>query len=243
MTACGIIPARFDSQRFKGKVLEKIKGKCMLWHVYNKAREAQLLDNVIIATDSKKIQKEAVNFGAEVIMTSSEAATGTDRIAEVAQSLSDEVIINIQGDEPLIDPKLIDKLVQTLYDDESLKIVTAVYKCKKSIELESRDVVKVVKDEDDYALYFSRSLIPYPRSADKVNFYKHLGIYAYRRMFLLTFTTLVPLELERTEGLEQLRMLEYGYKIKVVEAENDSIGVDTPEEFEKVKRIMEKPSA
>ncbi len=243
MTACGIIPARFDSQRFKGKILEKIKGKSMLWHVYNRAKEAQFLDSVIIATDSKKIQKEAENFGAEVMMTSAEALSGTDRIAEAAQSLSDEVIVNIQGDEPLIDPKLIDKLVQTLYDDESLKIVTAVYKCKKAIELESQDVVKVVKDEDDYALYFSRSLIPYPRFADDVNFYKHLGIYAYRRMFLLTFATLAPSELERIEGLEQLRMLEYGYKIKVVEAESDSIGVDTPEELEKVKRIMEKPSA
>ncbi len=243
MTACGIIPARFESQRLKGKVLEKIKGKSMLWHVYNRAKEAQLLDDVIIATDSKKIQKEAENFGAEVVMTSSEAVTGTDRIAEVAQSLSHDIIINIQGDEPLIDPKLIDKLVQELYDDESLKIVTAVFKCHKDASLESQDVVKVVKDEDDYALYFSRSLIPYPRSSDEVNYYKHLGIYAYRRMFLLTFATLAPSELEITEGLEQLRMMEYGYKIKIVEADNDSIGVDTPEELEKVKKIMEKPSA
>jgi 3-deoxy-manno-octulosonate cytidylyltransferase (CMP-KDO synthetase) len=243
MTACGIIPARFDSQRFKGKVLEKIKGKSMLWHVYNRAKEAQLLDDVIIATDNKKIRKEAEDFGAEVVMTSPEAVTGTDRIAEVAQSLSHDIIINIQGDEPLIDPKLIDKLVGVISDDDSLKIVTAVYKCSKDTCLESQDVVKVVKDEDDYALYFSRSLIPYPRSTGEVNFYKHLGIYAYRRMFLLTFATLAPSELEIVEGLEQLRMLEYGYKIKIIEAENDSIGVDTPEELEKVKKIMEKPSA
>jgi 3-deoxy-manno-octulosonate cytidylyltransferase (CMP-KDO synthetase) len=243
MTACGIIPARFDSQRFKGKVLEKIKGKSMLWHVYNRAKEAQLLDDVIIATDNKKIRKEAEDFGAEVVMTSPEAVTGTDRIAEVAQSLSHDIIINIQGDEPLIDPKLIDKLVGVISDDDSLKIVTAVYKCSKDTCLESQDVVKVVKDEDDYALYFSRSLIPYPRSTGDVNFYKHLGIYAYRRMFLLTFATLAPSELEIVEGLEQLRMLEYGYKIKIIEAENDSIGVDTPEELEKVKKIMEKPSA
>jgi 3-deoxy-manno-octulosonate cytidylyltransferase (CMP-KDO synthetase) len=240
MSTCGIIPARFDSQRFKGKVLEKIKGKSMLWHVYNRAQQAHLLDKVIIATDNKKIQKEAENFGAEVVMTSAEAVTGTDRIAEVAQSLTDDIIINIQGDEPLIDPHLIDKLVQALYDDESLKIATAIYKCKHNPDLESPDVVKAIKDGDDYALYFSRSLIPYPRSKNEINYYKHLGIYAYRRIFLLTFATLAPSDLERAEGLEQLRMLEYGYRIKLIEAENDSIGVDTPEELEKVKQIMEK---
>jgi 3-deoxy-manno-octulosonate cytidylyltransferase (CMP-KDO synthetase) len=243
MTACGIIPARFDSQRFKGKVLEKIKGKSMLWHVYNRVKQAQFLDKVIIATDDKKIKKEAASFGAEVVMTSPDAVTGTDRIAEVAQQLSDEVIVNVQGDEPLIDIKIIDKLVQTLYDDDSLKIATAAYKCDKTCDLESENVVKLVKDYDDNALYFSRSVIPYARSKSKIDYFKHLGIYAYRRMFLLTFTTLVPSELEKAEGLEQLRALEYGYRIRVIEAENDSIGVDTPEELEKVRKIMEKQSA
>ena len=243
MTACGIIPARLDSQRFKGKILEKIKGKSMLWHVHNRANRAQLLEKVIIATDSKKIKKEAESFGAEVILTSPQAATGTDRIAEAAQLLSDEVIVNIQGDEPLIEPALIDKLVQTLYDDESLSIVTAAYRSAADEALKSPDVVKVVKDRDDYALYFSRSLIPYPRLGEGANYCKHLGIYAYRRLFLLTFAALPPSDLERAEALEQLRMLEYGYKIKVIEAERDSIGVDTPAELEQVKKIMENYNA
>ncbi len=239
MSATGIIPARLDSKRFKGKVLEKIQGKPLIWYVYNQAMRAKMLDKVIIATDSKKIKKAAEGFGAEVVMTSSRAVTGTDRIAEVSQSLNSDLIINIQGDEPLINPKLIDRLIQVLYDDVSLRIATAAYRAKNCCELEHHNVVKVVKNEDDFALYFSRSLIPYPRSDEDFFCFKHLGIYAYRRLFLLTFATLAPSQLEKIEGLEQLRVLEYGYRIKVIESEYDSIGVDTPEDMEKVKRIME----
>lgn len=240
MKAIGVIPARFDSKRFKGKVLEKIQGKPLLWHVYNRACQAKLLDKVIIATDSKKIKNKAEDFGAEVVMTSSDVINGTDRIAQVAESFSSEVVVNIQGDEPLINPSLIDRLIQVLYDDTSLQIATAAYKTDKKDKLNDHNVVKLVKDKNDFALYFSRSLIPYPRNEDEVCYHKHLGLYAYRRLFLLTFATLPPSELEKTECLEQLRMLEYGYKIKVIESLHDSIGVDTPEDLEKVKSIMEK---
>jgi 3-deoxy-manno-octulosonate cytidylyltransferase (CMP-KDO synthetase) len=243
MKATGIIPARFDSSRFEGKVLAEIQGKPLIWHVYTRAKQAKLLDEVIIATDSKKVKKTAEKFGAEVVMTDSNVATGTDRISQVAESIHSDLVVNIQGDEPLINPPLIDELIQKLYDDLSLNITTAVYKTDTAEELNDPNVVKVVKSRDDFALYFSRSLIPYPRNKEKLFFYKHLGIYAYRRGFLLSFSTLPPADLEEIEGLEQLRVLEYGYKIKVIESKVDSVGVDTPEDLEKVRKIMEKESA
>lgn len=243
MTATGIIPARFDSKRFKGKVLEVLQGKPLIWHVYNKATQSKLLDKVIIATDNEKVKRVAEDFGAEVFMTTSDVNSGTDRVAQVAESLSSEVIVNIQADEPLIPPSLIDLLVQTLNSDTGLNIVTAAYRMSNVDLLKDPNVVKVVMDRNNFALYFSRSLIPYPR--DKENFYthKHLGIYAYRREFLLNFTTWQPGELELIEALEQLRILGYGYKIKVIESDYDSIGVDIPEDLEKVRRIMENLNA
>jgi len=243
MKAAGIIPARYNSSRFKGKVLEKIKGKPLLWYVFQRANEAKLLDEIIIATDDKRIRRVAEGFGAKVEMTNSDLATGTDRIAQVAEGLHSDVIVNIQGDEPLIHPPLIDELIQKLYDDPSLNIVTAVYRTNKKSALDNPNVVKVVKSKDDFAFYFSRSLIPYPRNQENLYFLKHLGIYAYRRGFLLSYNTLPPSDLEEIEGLEQLRILEYGYKIKVVESEVDSIGVDTPEDLEVVKQIMEQDNA
>ena len=239
MKATGIIPARYDSSRFKGKLLEKIKGKPLLWYVYMKAKQSKLLNRVIIATDSKKIKRAMSAYDAEVVMTSSEAVTGTDRIAEVTESISSDIIVNIQGDEPLIDPALIDKLIQALIDDPGILIATAAFKVNNCTGLNDPNVVKVVMCEDDFALYFSRSIIPYPRNDDSCYYFKHLGIYAYRRGFLLTFSTLPPSDLERIESLEQLRALEYGYRIKVVESEFDSIGVDTPEDLERVRKIME----
>ncbi len=243
MKATGIIPARYDSSRFEGKVLEDLQGKPLIWHVYNRAKQSKLLDEVIIATDNKKIKKVAEGFGADVVMTDSNVATGTDRIAQVAESIHSDIIVNIQGDEPLIHPPLIDELIQKLYDDFSLNIITAVYKTDKLDEINNPNVVKVVKSRDDFALYFSRSLIPYPKNKGNVYFYKHLGIYAYRRGFLLSFSTLPLADLEEIEGLEQLRILEYGYKIKLVESKTDSVGVDTPSDLEKVKKIMEEESA
>jgi 3-deoxy-manno-octulosonate cytidylyltransferase (CMP-KDO synthetase) len=243
MKATGIIPARFDSIRLKGKILAQIKGKPIIRYVYERAKKAKLLDEVIIATDDKRIKKAAEKFGAKVEMTPPDVSTGTDRIARVAECLHSDIIVNIQGDEPLIHPPLIDSLVQTMCDDFSINIATGIYRTNNKIELNDPNIVKVVKDRDNHALYFSRSLIPYPKNKENAFFYKHLGIYAYRRGFLLTFATLPPADLEETEGLEQLRILDYGYKIKLIESEIDSIGIDTQEDLDKVTKLMENKHA
>jgi 3-deoxy-manno-octulosonate cytidylyltransferase (CMP-KDO synthetase) len=212
----------------------------MLEHVFERASQARYLSRVIIATDDQRIYAEARRFGASVRMTRADHASGTDRVAEVASAESAELIVNIQGDEPLIDPAAIDAAVLGLLDDPDVPMGTLKKRIEDPRELSNPNVVKVVTDRRENAIYFSRSLIPYPgRAGGGVRHYKHIGLYVYRRDFLLSYSQLPVGPLEQAERLEQLRALENGYSIRVVETEYESLGVDTPEDLEGVARLFE----
>ncbi|WP_018248154.1 3-deoxy-manno-octulosonate cytidylyltransferase [Orenia marismortui] len=237
MSVVAIIPARYDSTRLPGKPLKDICGKPMIQHVYERVKSSNNLNRVIVATDDQRIYDLVESFGGEVKMTSREHQTGTDRLAEVAQSLSADIIVNIQGDEPLINPEMIDQAIEPLLEDQSIKMGTLKHLITEKSELDNPNVVKVVSDQNNFAIYFSRSVIPYPRKESKAKYYKHIGLYVYRRDFLLKFSEMESTELEKKESLEQLRVLENGYKIKVVETDYQSIGVDTVEDLERVRKI------
>lgn len=245
MKITAIIPARFGSTRFEGKALADIAGKPMIQHVYERACRAEHVAEVIIATDDERIMAAVRSFGGRAEMTSRDHETGTDRLAEVAARLDSDIIVNVQGDEPLIDPAMIDEVIAPLAADQSLVMSTLKSRIKSLHDFLSPNVVKVVTDWEEYALYFSRS--PLPNFRDKWNdlkdeafssgrlvCFKHVGLYAYRREFLLQFSQMSPTFLELAEKLEQLRVLENGYRIKVVATEHSSIGVDTPGDLEKV---------
>ena len=252
MKVVGVIPARYKSKRFEGKVLAKFHGKPIIQWVYERASRSRVLSDVIVATDDKRIKDVVEGFSGKVILTSPLHNSGTDRVAEVAKGLSADVIVNIQGDEPLIAPKLIDSIVEP-FNDKKIFITTSATKIKDFSELNNRNVVKLVLDKNNFALYFSRSLIPYSKN-NSILFagaqmhkstrapvvYKHIGIYAYRLNFLLKFTKMPQTYLEKIEGLEQLRALENGYRIKVVKTNYYSIGVDTPQDLERLKNWMKK---
>ena len=225
----GIIPARWASTRFPGKPLHLIADKPLLRHVWERCRRARKLDSVIIATDDMRIANAAFEWGAEVALTSAKHASGTDRIAEVVRrSKAFEFIINIQGDEPLVDPRLIDKLVEKLQRDHKIDIVTAAHPFETAAEASSPHQVKVVVDLCGNALYFSRFAIPFPRDRSvRVKYLRHQGIYGFRRKTLLQFVKWKPAPLERTEWLEQLRALENGVKVHVLVTKHGSPGVDT----------------
>lgn len=241
MNAIGIIPARYASTRFPGKPLADILGKPMIQWVYEQARLSQLLERVIVATDDQRIFKVVKDFGGEVMMTSPDAANGTERVAEVAKRLLATFIVNIQGDEPLIDPAIIDQLVMLMRENPEAPMGTLVKRIKNIEDLNNPNIPKVVVDKDFYALYFSRSVIPFFRDEKdqrhwltKSTYYQHIGLYIYRRDFLMQLVKLPPSILERIEQLEQLRVLENGYKIKVALTETDSIGVDVPADIDRV---------
>lgn len=239
-----VIPARYSSTRLPGKPLAMIAGKPMIERVYERAKQAKRPNAVLVATDHDLVYEAVKNFGGEVVMTSPDHPTGTDRLAEVATKYTDaDIIINVQGDEPLIAPEVIDLIASAFDDDPELNMATLMTEMDKS-EYNLPSAVKVVVSLTGYALYFSRSLIPYPRnskaSGSQLPVYKHIGIYAYRRDFLLKYAALQPTPLELTESLEQLRALEHGYKIKVLKTDFKSIGVDTPEELEKVNAYFKK---
>jgi 3-deoxy-manno-octulosonate cytidylyltransferase (CMP-KDO synthetase) len=234
----GILPARWGSSRFPGKPLHGIAGKPLIQHVWERCTEAACFDQIIIATDDMRIAEAGFAFGAEIALTSPEHKSGTDRIAEVAMKLRKaSLIFNIQGDEPLIDPLLLRRLVNEIGKRKKIEIITAATPLGLDASLSEHNV-KVVFDSKGDALYFSRSLIPFHRTTGKIVFYKHLGIYGYRRKALLNFVTLRPSLLEQAEQLEQLRALENGMKIRVVVSEVDSIGVDTPEDATEVERLI-----
>lgn len=235
-----VIPARFSSTRLPGKPLADIAGKPMIQHVYERASAAQKPAEVLIATDHQLVFEVVKAFGGSVMLTSPDHLTGTDRLAEVARSYPDvDVIINVQGDEPLIAPEIIDQLGAAFEIDPGLSMATLMTEMDEE-EYHTPSAVKVVTDLQGYALYFSRSLIPYPRNLHTdMRVYKHIGVYAYKRDFLLTYASLEPTPLEKAESLEQLRALEYGYKIKVITTDFKSIGVDTPEDLEKVNRLFQ----
>ncbi len=234
-----VIPARFASTRLPGKPLALIAGKPMIQHVYTKACQAKLPEEVIVATDDQKVVEVVQGFGGNVVMTSSEHPSGTDRLAEVALNYPDvDVIVNVQGDEPMITPQVIDALAEAFIKDPNLSMAT-LKTLMEPEEYDNPNVVKVITDLNDYALYFSRSLVPYPRkkTAD-FKVYKHIGIYAYRRDFLLQYAVLEPTPLEQIESLEQLRVLENGFKIKVINSDFHGIGIDTKEDFEAVNKLF-----
>ena len=244
MNAVGVIPARFSSTRFEGKVIADLLGKPLIQHVYERAKEACLLDDLIVAADDDRVVKVVEGFGGKVAYTSPKQPTGTDRIAEIVNPLDVRVIVNIQGDEPLIQPKMINDLAGILLEDKSIVMATLVKKISDPEEIGNPNVVKVVVDKDGFALYFSRSRIPYIREhntslvTQNPVYYKHIGLYAYTKDFLFTFTNLPPSPLENLEALEQLRVLENGYRIKTVETEFDTVGVDTPEDLEKAREVL-----
>jgi 3-deoxy-manno-octulosonate cytidylyltransferase (CMP-KDO synthetase) len=234
----GIIPARWGSTRFPGKPLHGIAGKPLIQHVWERCSEAGCFDQIIIATDDMRIAEIGFGFGAEIALTSADHQSGTDRIAEVAQKLKKaSLIFNIQGDEPLIDPLLLRRLVREVRKNKQIEIITAATPLSSDAAFNEHHV-KVVFDSDGYALYFSRSRIPFYRAAGKADFYKHLGIYGYRRRALLNFIKLTPSLLEQAEQLEQLRALENGMKIRVIVSESNSIGVDTPGDAAEVEQLI-----
>jgi len=239
MKTIGVIPARWASTRFEGKVLADINGKPMIQHVWERAKESECLDDLIIAYDDERIAKVAEQFKAKAVLTSVDHTSGTDRIIEVIEPLDGDIIVNIQGDEPLICSTIIDSLVKILIDDPSCSMGTVIKVIEKKGELKDPNVVKVAIDGEMNALYFSRSPIPYNRAKNgETIYYKHLGIYAYQKEFLLSYKNMPKSNLEIAEQLEQLRALEYGYKIKTVITDIDTVGVDTPEDLKQAELLL-----
>ncbi len=243
MKIYGIIPSRFGSSRFPGKPLAMLAGKPLVAWVVEAVKKAKSLDEVIVATDDERIADAVRQYGGRAVMTPSELPSGTDRIASAAGDFADDdILVNIQGDEPLIDPKLIDDLAMKLKLDARWDMATAVTPVKTAQDLAAKTVVKVALDRDDGALYFSRAPIPCDRDnpPDLASglYVRHLGIYAYRGSFLKRYIAEPPCALEQTEKLEQLRALWMGAKIAVVRTEDEGVGVDTPEDAERVAKIL-----
>lgn len=238
-----IIPARYESTRFEGKPLADLCGRPMIQHVYERVLKAGSVSHAAVATDDDRIYQAVLKFGGRAIMTSAEHKSGTDRIAEAVAGLNlnaDDIVVNIQGDQPLFEPVQIDEVVRPLLDDPAVVMATLIYRIRRAGEITHPNAVKVVFDRDRFAVYFSRATIPYVRDPGQAaDYYKHHGIYAYRHSFLETFTRLPQGVLERLEALEQLRAIEHGYRIKVVETAYDSVEVDTCEELARVARIIE----
>lgn len=240
----GILPARWGSTRFPGKPLHPIAGKPLIQHVWERCQGAKLLSQVIVATDDERIAEAVAAFGGTPVMTSPDHPTGTDRLAEAAKAIPEAThIINIQGDEPLIDPALIDELAQALIDDPALHMVTAANPLDPSDPaVADPNVVKTVLKANGHAMYFSRSPLPYFRNPVLgLQVLRHKGIYGYRRDFLETFVTWPPSPLEQAESLEQLRALENGASIRVLITSDTSPGVDTPEQAAEIERILSTP--
>ncbi len=248
----GMIPARYESTRLPGKVLLDLAGKPMIQRVYERCREAKLLDDVVVATDDERVLEAVRAFGGNVEMTRREHSSGTDRLAELAGRRDCDVIVNIQGDEPMIEPEAIDAAVEPFLEDDDLQMATIATPIRDLEEHLDPAAVKVVVDADGWALYFSRAPIPFfrldpgaeepesprehPRS--KLRPLKHIGLYVYRRPMLLWYAAQPQSRLELTEGLEQLRVLEAGRRIRVVQVQYSPIGVDTPEDLERVRAML-----
>ncbi|MBI3592637.1 MAG: 3-deoxy-manno-octulosonate cytidylyltransferase [Nitrospirae bacterium] len=256
MPAIVIIPSRYDSTRFPGKPLCPLLGKPMIQHVYERVKKAKLVQSVFVATDKENIYKTVEDFGGKAIMTSEKHRSGTDRIAEAVLKIegsghgrqADDIIVNVQGDEPMIMPDMVDDVIK-LMDDKQASIGTLAKRVDEAGEITDPNIVKVVFNADGYALYFSRSPIPYHRDAwkdlkellahgSRFMVFKHIGIYAYKKDVLLKLSTLPATTLETIEKLEQLRALENGFKIKVKETSFETIGVDTPADLERVEKCL-----
>ena len=253
MRVYGIIPSRFGSSRFPGKPLAKLAGKPLVAWVVEAVRRAKGLDEVLVATDDERIVAAVEAHGGKAVMTPSELPSGTDRIACAARNFlgedfaDDDILVNIQGDEPLIDPRLVEELVAKLVQSPKFEMATAVTPIRSDADFQAKTVVKVVLDRDDTALYFSRAPIPCDRdhAPDLAGglYVRHLGIYAYRGAFLKRYIAEPPCALEKTEKLEQLRALWMGAKIAVVRTADEGVGVDTPEDAERVAKILAERNA
>lgn len=243
MKVVGIIPARYNSSRFKGKALADICGRPMIQYVYEGAKKAKLIDDLIVATDDRRIYNTVIKFGGKAVLTKIHSS-GTDRIAEAAGKIKADIIVNIQGDEPLISSRMIDSAVSHFKKDKKAVMGTMKKDIASIEESLNPNIVKVITDKDNNAIYFSRLPIPFLRDENskskvpKKSYYKHIGLYLYRRAFLLKFSKMKQTPLEKMERLEQLRALENGYKIKVYETEYDTIGVDTLEDLKQVKKMI-----
>lgn len=244
MIVLGIIPARYGSTRLEGKVLALIGEKSMIQHVYERAKKSTLLDDLVVAVDDERVLRVVQSFGGKAVMTSTSHTCGTERVEEIARRSKAEIIVNIQGDEPFIRPEMIDETVSLLLEDPSVPMATLLRQIKEE-ELKSPGIVKTVLDANGFALYFSRAPIPYPKNKKYFQAYEHLGIYCFRKAFLSEFVKLGVSPLEETEGLEMLRVLEKGYKIKakVTKYEYNALSVDTEEDLEIANRIYERMMA
>lgn len=247
MNVLGVIPARYDSSRFPGKPLALLCGKPMIQHTYERAGRSRCLTDLVVATDDDRIARVVKDFGGSVSMTSKDHASGTDRAAEVAGSRSEDIVVNIQGDEPLITPEAIESAVRPLLDDPLLPMTTLAYRITDVANLYNRHMGKVVMDCKGNALYFTRAPVPCPQTENPDPsvlamgpFFNTVGLYGYQRQFLLDFAQLKPTPLEQMERLEQLRALEHGYTIRVVETDYAPLGVDVPQDLPVAeKRLLE----
>lgn len=230
-----VIPARFGATRLPGKPLAEIDGRPMIWYVWSKAIAAKAPSRVVVATDDERIARAVRGFGGEAMLTSPACASGTDRVAEAARGMAEEILVNLQGDEPLMHPSVIDAVAAPLLAEPDVQMSTAALPQDDPAEYARPSVVKVVVDARGDALYFSRSPVPHYRDTGSGRYRKHLGIYGYRREFLFRVASLPPSSLEEAERLEQLRVLQAGYRIRVVDVAHDSVGVDTPEDLKAVE--------
>lgn len=239
MKCAAIIPARFGSSRFPGKPLVLIKGKPMIQWVYENTAACSLIYKTIVATDNEEIRSAVCGFGGEAVMTSPNHETGTDRIAEAAENIDAELIINVQGDEPVLPAEAIDEAIRPLVYDSSIQMGTLKTKILKKEEILDTNIVKVITDINDFAIYFSRSAIPFDRDGNnQVDIFRHIGLYVYRKDFLFKVSKMEQTLLEKAEKLEQLRVLENGYSIIVKETDYYPIGVDVPDDILRVEKIM-----
>lgn len=233
----GVIPARYASTRFPGKPLVMLNGKSMIHRVYEQAFYSKLIDDILVATDDRRILKEVISFGGNSVLTSKKHKTGTDRIVEAIKGIKCDIVVNIQGDEPFIKPEVIDTAILPLLKDSELNVSTLAFPFIENVKDENK--VKVVFDKNNYALYFSRSVIPNnSRNKSNIIYYKHLGLYVYRKDFLLKFCRTKQSNIEKAEKLEQLRMLSMGEKIKVVITKDDSISIDTLKDYKKALHYL-----
>ncbi len=240
MTSIVIIPARYDSTRFPGKPLCLLKGRPLIQHVYENSKLSKLAGDVLVATDSETIFETVLSFNGKAVMTDKKHLSGTDRVAEVAAKLKYDIIVNVQGDEPLIKPEMIDDVIKLL-NDKRASIGTLVKKISEQSEVSNQNVVKVVMDKEGFALYFSRAPVPFHAKHSEIAapvYYKHIGIYSYRKDILLSLSQMEQTELEKAEKLEQLRALENGFRIKIKETFFETFGVDTPEDLERIEKWL-----
>jgi 3-deoxy-manno-octulosonate cytidylyltransferase (CMP-KDO synthetase) len=244
-TVLAVIPARYASTRFPGKPLAPIAGRPMIQHVVERVRQAQTVTRVVVATDDERIRAAVAEFGGEAVMTRSDHRSGTDRVAEVSAHIAADVYVNVQGDEPLIAPETIDAIVSAMLEDESVQVATPCIEIAEANDIMDPNIVKVVLDFDGNALYFSRAPIPWVRDSSAglaVSHWKHLGLYAFRHSALVEYPTLPPGQLEPIEQLEQLRWLENGFRIRVVETAHDAVSVDVPADAERVEKLIREGS-